>query len=173
MSDQWTKQADSAAPVPPARASRPYLSWAVAVVAVIAAVVAAVFLLLPRGGGGATFTLRGSLPVFDSAQLFTVDNGGAGKPSGSPCVAGQGYDDIVQGAQVVVTASNGDRLAVGQLDAGTWSPGPIASIGDCVFTFAITGIPTGRGPYAVEVAHRGQVVFNQDNAGDLELTLGN
>ena len=75
--------------------------------------------------------------------------------------------DIAGGAQVTVYDGSGKAVALGMLDSG------VARGWDCVFTFSVLGVPVDAGPiYAVEVSHRGQIKFTQDEATSLSLTLG-
>lgn len=86
---------------------------------------------------------------------------------GGDCVGTGGYDDIRGGAQVVVRGPSGDKIALGHLDAGE----PRSSV-ECVFPFTVEDIPIINGIYSVEVSHRGEVSFTQDDAQSLDLTLG-
>jgi hypothetical protein len=83
------------------------------------------------------------------------------------CAGKRGYDDIRGGAQVVVSA-DGKTLAVGSLD-----PGVMISM-DCRLTFTIKDVPGGLPFYGIEVSHRGELKYTQQQLdGLIELTLGN
>jgi hypothetical protein len=139
----------------------------------IAGVVAVIVLLVTGEGNGseetakddvtapetedATFDVRGEITLIDS------DNENY---SGS-CYGGGGYDDMAGGAQVVIRDSMSKTIGAGQLADGV----KIDSV-TCEFSFAIEDVPSGNAPYSIEVSHRGEVVFNEDEALTLSLSLG-
>lgn len=90
--------------------------------------------------------------------------------TGTACSGSGGYSDIADGAQVVVTDASGKTIGVGSLVSGV-STDLVGNIGTCEFTFAVR-VPSGVGPYAVEVTHRGKISFTEADAGDVKLTLG-
>ena len=117
----------------------------------------AVALLLARCGGDSTFTASGTL------GLVAVD------AATDDCSSGTGgYDDISEGADVVIYDAAGNRLAFGSLKAGK----PQGDGGLCVFDFDVPDVPGGKGPYGVEVSHRGQVSFKESQADDIVISLG-
>lgn len=142
---------------------------------VVVALLVVIVVLLVGGGGdgsskvsdspsaakGKTFEISGNVTLTDSGN----ENFGGGQ-----CAGGGGYDDMREGAQVVVTDSVGKTLAVGALGRGTHS-GQYAQV-VCVFPFVIADVPSGVGPYSVEIGHRGKISFTEIDASDLELTLG-
>jgi len=77
------------------------------------------------------------------------------------------YPDVTDGAPVKITNSKGDVVAIGNLregkSEGEWM---------CRYDFKVEGVPSGEGPYAVEVSHRGEIPFNEDQASGLALSLG-
>lgn len=159
--------------VAPARRRR--WPWLVAICLVIAITAAVTIALWPTS----TFTASGTLTLTDSSGLLATLNPDYTLPAkGSPCSSGLGMDDIEAGAQVVVTGSDGHTLAIGELDAGKNDGGdggaPPLSINHCVFAFSVTDIPSGKGPYAIEVAHRGKINFTETTAKKqpILLTLG-
>jgi hypothetical protein len=127
--------------------------------------------------GDADAASQGQAPGEDDAGVFVVKgelslidfDGGVDRYQGQ-CLGSDGYEDLVPGAQVTIRDSKGETLAVGALDAG-WPDGP----GTCVFPFVVNDVPAGEEIYSVEVSHRGEISFTQDEAGQgrgLSLTLG-
>lgn len=147
---------------PPPKRRGPLLPWAIAGVAVLVAI-AAVIWGVTRGGSGTTggkFAVHGTLKLVGDHLAI----------GGQPCFGTSGYDDIAVGASVVIYDAAGKQLVIGALGGGTSNqPG---SLGVCTFTFDISGVPAGVGPYSIEVTHRGKVPFDQSTASDVELTLG-
>lgn len=83
------------------------------------------------------------------------------------CFGKNGYDDIHEGAQVVVTDSTGATVAVGKLGRGEYTGGT------CTLPFTIDGVPEGSDFYGIEVAHRGELTYSRDDLNEpLRLTLG-
>ncbi|MGK5737289.1 hypothetical protein [Micromonospora sp. URMC 103] len=113
----------------------------------------------------ATRIVSGTLQL-EGADSFAFD--------GSTCAGAGGYDDIRPGAQVVITDNASATIALGKLDNGVIDgtlPGRTADL--CKFTFSISGVPTGKGYYGVEVSHRGRVQYPEKELfGALSLTLG-
>lgn len=76
------------------------------------------------------------------------------------CWGRNGYDDIRQGAQVVITDSTGATVGVGQLSAG--EPSVVSDRATkCVLRWQVPDIPDGSDFYAVEVSHRGKVQYSR------------
>lgn len=108
-------------------------------------------------GGDSTFTASGKL------GLVAVD------AATDDCSSGTGgYDDIHEGASVVIYDAAGKKLAVGSLDAGKER----GTSGLCLFDFEVSDVPSGVGPYGVEVSSRGQVTFKEDQADNIVISLG-
>jgi hypothetical protein len=89
----------------------------------------------------ATFTVSGTFKLVDEdANSETVCNGP------------EGYTDITDGAEVVVSDASGKTLGIGMLS------NPSASGSDtCNFTFTVKNVPAGKKFYGIEVTHRGTV----------------
>lgn len=146
----------------PVRRGMPPWLWAVigagAVVALL--VVGGVVVLATHSSPKTqTFTATGTL---------TVSGGFTDLSFGSPCHGIGGYSDVNGGAQVVVYDAAGASVAIGSLYPGISTASPLS----CSFDFTVKDIPGGKGPYSVEVSHRGKIAFQQSGAGDVELTLG-
>lgn len=113
-----------------------------------------------------TFTLKG----FDAEEDLTLGYF-AKPPNGAPCQGDEGYDDISEGAQVVVRDESGTTIATGRLEPGAYS----RAEGDCIFEFSVVGVPEADF-YSVEVSNRGELTYPRDEleaAGwSVELTLG-
>lgn len=116
----------------------------------------------PRASAAAqTFTATGLLNL--SSLTGGIDFG----ITGDACHGQNGYDDITEGAQVVVYDAAGKTLAIGAL-----SPGQFVARGVCQFTWAVVDIPSGVGPYSVQVTHRGMVAFTEEQAQNQQLSIG-
>lgn len=145
----------------PPKPRSPLLPWLVAGVAVLVAVAAVVW-GATRGGsdGGGKFSVHGTLKLTGDHLAI----------AGQPCFGTSGYDDIAVGTSVIIYDATGKQLVIGALGGGTANqPG---ALGVCTFTIDVSGVPTGAGPYSIEVSHRGKVPFDQSTASDVELTLG-
>lgn len=109
-----------------------------------------------------------------TGTLTLTDEDGIDWSSSAGCFGTGGYDDIRGGVQVVITDPAGGTVALGKLDQGKLDgtvPGQTADL--CKFTFAIQGVPAGKGFYGVEVSHRGRVQYPERQLfGALALTLG-
>jgi len=164
---------------------RAWLPWAVAAAA---AVTLAAALIVPRLTDNAdaepaaaatsaparpkTFTAQGSITL--GLGDFAWDEiGSIGQP-GPICFGEGGFDDIATGASVTITDAAGEVVAVGELNSsypGDFSEAQTPT--SCKLRFSITGVPTGKGFYGVEVTHRGAVKYAEaDMTKPLELTLG-
>ena len=109
------------------------------------------------GCGGGKLTASGTLGL--TAVNAATDD----------CSSGTGgYDDIHEGTSVVVYDSTGKKVAIGSLGAGK----AYGSDGLCVFRFSVPDVPSGDGPYGVEVGSRGQVSFNESEASKIVISLG-
>ncbi|MCP2255493.1 hypothetical protein LY13_004269 [Prauserella aidingensis] len=106
-----------------------------------------------------TMTVSGTIALTDGVTEYTEVG---------DCMGHEGYDDIGPGAQVTITGNTGTVLAAGQLGAGR-QDGDAYS---CLFDFDVADVPTGHGPYQVEVSHRGTIAFTEDQATGIALTLG-
>lgn len=89
------------------------------------------------------------------------------------CTGGGGFDDIRNGASVVVRDQTGVTIATGNIGPG--KPDPAFPSVTCVFPFTVLDVPQVAF-YEIEVSHRGGVSFSHaeletDNwEVDLELT---
>ena len=86
--------------------------------------------------------------------------------AGDLCSGTGGYDDIANGAEVVISDDTGHTLDITTLTAGS-----IVSSA-CDFKFEST-IPAGKGFYGITVTHRGTVKFTETEMQNPALTLGN
>ncbi len=131
----------------------------------LVALVVAALALSGCGGESEAEAEPETFNVFGEVELQQI----GGDIGGGQCAGFDGYDDISGGAAVAVYDANSKRVGLGQLDVG--NGGGLTS--SCTFDFEVTDVPAGAGPYAVEVASRGQVPFSEDEATALMLTLGN
>lgn len=115
----------------------------------------------PAEAGADTFAVKGHVTLIYGAEYVNGDNSG-------PCQGREGYSDLAEGANVTVADASGDKVALGQLQAGTV---PRVTM-SCRFAFEVTGVPAGSAVYSIEVTHRGSVDFARADAGSVELTVG-
>lgn len=97
-----------------------------------------------------TFTVVGSLSLTKLTGITVID--------ATHCTGKGGYDDIGEGAQVVVTDAAGTVVGVGKLDAGH----PGGHVSGCEFDFTVPGVPRGKGFYGIEISHRGVLRYAED-----------
>lgn len=137
-----------------------------AAVVVVVAGVAAGYLLFAGDDAPSTFTARGEMELdggsvgFDGEGSFFADSG--------TCFGANGYADISAGAQVTVSDSSGKTVALGELSGGR------VRSGACVFDVTVEDVPAGNRFYKVEVTHRGNVQYSEDEMrnGQVSLVLG-
>lgn len=103
-------------------------------------------------GCTATTTTVGTKAVEGSLVLKEMTN--VDNPT---CRGRESYDDINEGAQVVVKDETGAIIATSSLSGGT----PVtANLGGyCQFTFQVT-VPADRDFYSFEVSHRGELTYS-------------
>ena len=136
------------APVASRRRLWPWLAGGAVVLAV--AVVAVLAL------AGRSFDATGTLSVFAPTLPEQA------------CQGGRSFQDIKQGAPVVVYDGAGKTIALGTLDAGRGT----TSV-ECRFTFTVEGVPSGQDIYGVEISNRGVVKLNEDQMRKpIAITLG-
>ena len=106
------------------------------------------------------FTVSGTFTVeAATAAVTSSDDGG--------CWTDGGYDDIESGTQVVVRDRNGTTVAIGEL--GTAERDGF----NCAFPFAVSDVPAAKGMYRIEVSHRGELEYTEEQIrAHLELKLG-
>lgn len=84
---------------------------------------------------------------------------------GAACTPSPGFDDFTQGAQVLVSDPDGEKVAVGVLGSPTVVQRATDMVKDarCQFTFAIPDVPGGRNLYSVHIGNtfRGEQTFSQ------------
>lgn len=111
-----------------------------------------------------TFTVSGVFTLTDSRSVdFDYD-------TMSDCFGIDGYDDIAEGAQVTVRDADGSRVGSGALGEGRLDT--FSDTAACSFRFMVYDVPVSEGIYTVEVASRGEINFEREDAGGLELSLG-
>ncbi len=89
--------------------------------------------------GPPTTAITGTLDLND---IDTALNG---------CVGTGGYDDISEGANVVVKDQSGRILASSSLNAGT------ANGANCAYTFTLGGVRADQDQYTLTITHRGDI----------------
>lgn len=107
------------------------------------------------------FTLSGTL----SLRTHSITT--AGLPDDFECAGKGGYNDIGPGTAVTVSDESGTLLAKGTLES---------SFGEnklCVFPFDVEKVPSGAKFYKVQVSHRGEMSYTEEEArGRVEVSLG-
>lgn len=128
------------------------------------AALAALLLFALAGCGSDPVTVRGHLTLEDSS-IDWLSGGVDG--DGQPCQGMGGYDDIAEGATVVVRDSKGARVGLGALGAGE-------GVGDtgCRFAFKVPEVDSDSKILSVEITHRGEITFKRADAGAVEVSLG-
>jgi hypothetical protein len=112
------------------------------------------------------------IPAITPAKPTTFTASGhlqfGGGDYNDPCTGTAGYDDITQGAQVVISDAAGKTLGIGALGVG------VAEGGTCLFPFTVKGVKLGSKFYGVSITHRGvvQYTYSQLKSGQAALTLG-
>ena len=112
--------------------------------------------------------LRGDITMHANATTFSTTKVGLRVDEERRYCWGQpGYDDLAEGASVVVTDETGSVVATGTLTAGQYDEMEYHddiqwSTGYCTWAFETT-IPGDRPFYAVEVNHRGKVTFSRED----------
>ncbi|WKU04143.1 hypothetical protein [Micromonospora sp. HUAS LYJ1] len=83
------------------------------------------------------------------------------------CAGVGGHDDIARGTRVIITDAAGVHLAVGKLDVGqpVIDPTDATRATSCLFPFTISGVPSGKGIYGVQVSRRDKVQFDEVDLG--------
>lgn len=76
------------------------------------------------------------------------------------CSGKGGYDDIAEGAQVVVYAADGKIIGTTRMGTGTILTGDYI----CHFEWEVPNIIPGAGPYQYEISHRGKLTITEDEA---------
>jgi hypothetical protein len=153
------------APQPPRRRSR----WVLPVIASMAVLLIAAGALvtwMALGNRAAApampVTINGTAVLVHSISVLNLDD--------VHCEGMNAYADIKPGTQVTVTDPAGAVVAVGILDGGRMIG--VGMTRTCRFTFRITNVPSGKGFYGVEVAHRGRVQFPESELGSVILSIG-
>lgn len=126
--------------------------------------ISACLLLVVTGCGSDPLTVRGHLTLTDSDINWLV---GTEVGDGNACEGMGGYDDIAQGAEVVVRDSQGDRVGVGHLGAGKG-----AGESSCRFAFSVSDVDSDSKLLSVEITHRGEITFKRAEAGAVDVSLG-
>jgi len=144
----------------------------VAVILVLGAALTAVFVwpktkgddpATPAAAAGAkVFVVNGTLAL-GPGQFVPVD--------GTSCAGTPAYKDLTLGATVTITDGVGGVLGTGKIQSMTLDG--LGTAGTCDLKFAVPGIPTGKGSYGIEVAHRGATKYDESKVrlGQLQLSV--
>jgi hypothetical protein len=76
-----------------------------------------------------------------------------------------GYEDIKEGALVVIADNTGNTLALTTLDAGAVPTGGSDTNRECAFPFEAINVSTGKGFYGITIGHprHGEVLRGADS----------
>lgn len=118
-----------------------------------------------------TFMIAGQMQVSGSGSNLAFGN------SVGECRGKAGYEDLREGAQVVVAAANGRTIAIGQLGIGKSTTiggdGSVARLVACTFPIKVDSVPDGEDFYKITVTHRGTHEYTRDQLRQpISLTLG-
>lgn len=120
-----------------------------------------------------TFNVYGTLTLQASFDGDMSSSSGVSNIDDVNCEGEGGFDDIREGAQVVVTDNSGKKLGIGSLEAGKLPEEESSPLDfSCEFGFTVTDVPEGKGPYSVEVSKRGDFAFTESEATNLQLSIG-
>lgn len=154
---------------------KPEFVIAAAVVIAVGMMVTATLVFdLIRGtdkGPATTFMIAGQMQVSGSGSNLAFGN------SVGECRGKAGYDDLREGAQVVVAAANGKTIAIGRLGTGksttVGGDGSVARLVACTFPITVQDVPDGEDFYKITVTHRGTQEYTRDQLRKpISLTLG-
>ncbi|WP_182345768.1 hypothetical protein [Tomitella gaofuii] len=155
------QQPPSTAPaaVPPKQRRHLYL-WAVAAAIVTAIIAVPIGYWILHDDGADAFPMSGTISLNGSSTTF-------GTPTGFDCVGDDGYDDLDANSGVSVRDASGTLIAKGAM-TGSSKAG-----GYCVLSFLVPDVPTGNNYYLLELSHRGELSFTEDEAQEpISLSLG-
>lgn len=119
------------------------------------------------------FMIAGTVLVSGSSSNLAFGN------SVAECRGKAGYEDLHEGAKVVVADSTGKTIAIGQLGTGKSetvggsSSGSVVRLVACRFPIEVRDVPDGGKFYRVTVTHRGAQEYTRDQLREpISLTLG-
>jgi hypothetical protein len=149
----------------------------VGLAAIAVAGVALIIVALVAGGGSSTSTqpgirVNGVVAITDHNSVLPDDPnvvqgqhfGSGGYDLGKPCHALSGYQDIVAGANVVISDGAGKTLTTTQLRAGVYDANA-----DCVFGF--TAAVKKVDAYQGKIGQRDPVPYSQKEIANPQLIL--
>jgi hypothetical protein len=153
----------------PARRRRAW-PW-VAVIVVLGAALAGVFVWHAQGDDPATPAAAAGAKVFTVNGTLALGPGQFVPVDGTSCAGTPAYQDLTVGATVTITDGVGGVLGAGKIDAITLDG--LGSAGTCDLKFAVPGIPTGKGTYGIQVAHRPVTKYDESKVrlGQLQLSV--
>lgn len=154
---------------------KPEFVIAAGVMVSVAMMVAAVFVFDGlRGLTGkpdTTFMVVGQMQVSGSSSNLAFGN------SVAECRGKAGFDDLREGAQVVVTNAAGRTVAIGHLGTGksatTGGGDSVVRLVACTFPIKVEDVPDGENFYGITVTHRGTQQYTREQLRQpIHLTLG-
>jgi hypothetical protein len=146
---------------------------------VIVLVIMIVGIFVIAGVTGYVLWDKRAQPITISGSLVLPSNG-FDAPSNIECMGKDGYDDIREGAAVVIHDAAGKVMATGELKHG--KPSEFSDMDGvlteavpqkCTFAFTVHDVPAGQKFYGVEVSHRGTVNYSATQVKSaVSLSLG-
>jgi hypothetical protein len=120
-----------------------------------------------------TFMIAGRVRVSGSGSNLAFGN------SVGDCRGKAGFDDLHEGAQVVVADAGGKTIAIGQLGLGESATtdngitGSVVRLVACTFPIEVRDVPEGQAFYRITVTHRGTQEYTRGQLRQpIHLTLG-
>ncbi|BDZ59859.1 hypothetical protein GCM10025872_35160 [Barrientosiimonas endolithica] len=137
-----------------------------------AGLVAASILVTASGCGSGDEVKDASTTSSVSGSVFLTWNSWNGPLEGRGCYGDGPYDDVREGAQIVIADEVGATLALGALGPGT--AGMIRGQRQCRFDFSVASVPTNREFYRLKIGPRDAPQFSAAElfGGQLTLSLG-
>jgi hypothetical protein len=102
--------------------------------------------------------LKGTILLTDAGRWSNVG-------PGDPCEGQGGYDDIIEGADVVVRNQADEIIATSSL-----GPGTNRGNDHCAFAFTVEEVPDAEF-YSVEVSHRGALTYSKAELDGMDWNL--
>lgn len=154
-------------PPRPPRSGKKIAIIAAAAVVVAAAAMTGIVLLVVNASTSKTFEITGTIALSDTSSSSRSSISSYSSSAGFDCQGTGGYSDIGPNTAVAVMDETGTLIAKGSLTGSSGS----SSL--CVLSFSVPDVPTGKKYYKVEVSHRGELSYTEEEARDgLGLTLG-
>lgn len=165
----WPAPAEQLPPAPRPRRTGLIAALTAGVLILMAAAGVGVWLVMrptSPAGGPTTLTASGTL-VLQRGQ-FVWQSAADPRCEGLPV-----FSDLYPGAQVVVTDAAGKTVAVGALGpgraGGITTEGGLDRAMTCTMPFEVTGVPSGVGPYGVQLGQQAVLRYAENQLTGLQI----